>query len=69
MNHTDDRLMTQREAAAFLTLSQKTLEAWRGASPPRGPKFVRMGTRIAYWHSDLITWAERNTAATIDDPI
>lgn len=60
-----DRLLTRREAANVLSLSIKTLEAW--ALKGRGPKFVRMGTRVAYRQSDLNRWIEEHVASTTDD--
>ena len=45
-------LLTQREAASALRLSQRTLERLRVSG--RGPKFVRCGLRsIRYRQSDL----------------
>ena len=57
-----DRLMTRREAAAFRSLSVKTLEAW--SAQGRGPKFVRMGSRVAYRQADLTRWIEEHVART-----
>lgn len=59
-----DRLLTRREAAEHLRLSIKTLEAW--ALKGRGPRFVRMGTRVAYRQSDLNRWIEEHIATTQD---
>lgn len=39
-------LLTQREAAELLKLSQRTLERWRVAGD--GPKFVRLGRSVRY---------------------
>ena len=39
-------LLTQREAATLLKLSERTLERWRVAGD--GPKFVRLGRSIRY---------------------
>jgi excisionase family DNA binding protein len=39
-------LLTQREAATLLKLSERTLERWRVAGI--GPKFVRLGRSIRY---------------------
>lgn len=48
-------LLTPKEAAAFLQLTEKTLEKWR--SKGIGPKFRRMGHRtVRYSQDDLITW-------------
>lgn len=49
-------LLTPKEAAAFLRVSEKTLEGWR--SKGTGPKFRRLGHRtVRYLQADLIDWA------------
>lgn len=57
-------LYKQREAALFLTLSQRTLERLRCTGS--GPKFVRLTRgRIAYREADLQEWlAPRVTSST-----
>ena len=48
-------LLTPKDAAAFLQLSEKTLEKWR--SKGTGPKFRRMGHRtVRYSQDDLLNW-------------
>lgn len=48
-------LLTTKEAAAFLQVSEKTLEKWRGMGT--GPKFRRLGHRtVRYLQSDLTEW-------------
>ncbi|MFY9836835.1 MAG: helix-turn-helix domain-containing protein [Xanthobacteraceae bacterium] len=47
-------LLTQREAAALLKLSQRTLERWRVAGD--GPKFVRLGRSIRYHLTAIETY-------------
>jgi predicted site-specific integrase-resolvase len=44
-------LLTQREAALLLRLSERTLERWRVAGI--GPRFVRLNRRIRYRQQDL----------------
>ncbi len=51
--------LTQREAAAVLRLSERTLERHRLAGT--GPAFVKLGRRVAYRKSDLEAWAAANT--------
>ena len=46
---------TTSEAAAFLTLSPRTLDHYR--STGEGPPFFRLGTSIRYARSDLMEWA------------
>lgn len=50
------RLMTEVDAADFLRLSIRTLQAWR--SQGRGPGFVRVGRAIRYRKADLIAWID-----------
>jgi predicted DNA-binding transcriptional regulator AlpA len=61
-NGTIENLRTCKQAAAFLTVSEKTLEAWR--SQNRGPRFIKLGRRVAYRMEDLVTYSERHTVAT-----
>lgn len=45
-------LLTPKEAAVYLKVSEKTLEGWRRAEV--GPKFYRMGSRtVRYFRSDI----------------
>lgn len=47
--------LTTRQAAAFLSLSPRTLDRYRFAGT--GPAFHKFGVRIAYARSDLEDWA------------
>jgi excisionase family DNA binding protein len=47
-------LLTQREAAEELRLSERTLERLRLTG--EGPKFIRMGRSIRYRFADIETW-------------
>lgn len=48
-------LLTPKEAAAFLQVSEKLLEKWRMKGT--GPKFRRLGHRtVRYLQADLIDW-------------
>ena len=47
-------LLTQREAALALRLSERTLERWRVSGG--GPPFAKLGKRIFYRQSDLDDW-------------
>ena len=60
INGTDpDSLVTEVQAAKFLNISIRTLQAWRIKLV--GPRFVRVGRAIRYRRSDLIAWIEANT--------
>lgn len=54
-----ESFVREREAALFLGVSSRTLQRWR-AEPPQcgGPRFYRLGGRIAYRLGDLVEWAE-----------
>lgn len=47
-------LLNQREAAARLRLSPRTLERWRVSG--EGPRFAKLGRRIGYRSDDLEAW-------------
>ena len=51
--------VTEPDAAAFLKVSERTLQRWR-VEPPAGgaPRFFKIGKRVAYRLSDLARWAE-----------
>lgn len=54
-------LLSPKEAADFLKVSEKTLEGWRCAEV--GPKFYRMGNRrIRYFKSDVEAWVKSEAA-------
>jgi excisionase family DNA binding protein len=60
INGTDpDSLVTEVQAAKFLNISIRTLQAWR--IKLAGPRFVRVGRAIRYRRSDLTAWIEANT--------
>ncbi len=53
----DKNLLTEREAADFLGVTSRCLQAWRYRGG--GPKFVRISSRcIRYRQSDLREWTE-----------
>jgi predicted DNA-binding transcriptional regulator AlpA len=62
--NTTDRLLTAVEAAQYLTLSVKTLEAYRQKN--LGPKFSRLGRRVVYRLADLDAYAVRHAVATVE---
>lgn len=49
-----DPLLSNRQAAAYLKYSPRTLESLRGQKGRPQPRFVRLGTRtVRYRQSDL----------------
>jgi predicted DNA-binding transcriptional regulator AlpA len=57
------QLLTTREVAAFLQLSEWTLKSWRrGKRHETGPTFVKLGSRnctVRYRLGDLLDWLAR----------
>jgi excisionase family DNA binding protein len=58
-------LLTQRQAAALLCLSERTLERFRVSGI--GLKFVRMGKSIRYRLGDVEAWIERRTVGSTSE--
>jgi Helix-turn-helix domain len=56
-----DALLTEAEAADFLRLSVRTLQAWRLRIA--GPAFVQVGRAVRYRRRDLIAWIDVNTVS------
>lgn len=61
-----DALLAEVQAADFLNLSSRTLQAWRCKG--LGPSFVRAGRAIRYRRRDLVAWVESNTVAVTAPP-
>jgi len=63
------RLLTQREAASALRLSERTLERLRLQG--NGPMFVKAGRAVRYRESDIEAWINErvvsSTSAIGDD--
>jgi Helix-turn-helix domain len=58
-----DALLNEVQAADFLDLSIRTLQAWRlrGSGPP----FVKAGRAVRYRRRDLLDWIEANTCCRV----
>ncbi|MDP3719346.1 MAG: helix-turn-helix domain-containing protein [Acidobacteriota bacterium] len=50
---------TEPEAAAILRTPTRNLARWR--SEGNGPKFLKIGRRVAYRDRDLDAWLDRQT--------
>ena len=61
-----DELLTSREAAALLRLSERTLERHRTAGT--GPRFCALGRAVRYRRRDLLDWIERGTRQSTSEP-
>ncbi len=57
-SHDPDMLLTGREAAELLRLSQRTLERYRAAGT--GPRYAALGRAIRYRRGDVLAWVERS---------
>ena len=63
----DKHLLTEREAADFLGVTGRCLQAWRYRGG--GPKFVRISSRcIRYRQSDLREWTEARLRSDTKNP-
>ena len=58
-----DALIAEVQAADFLRISIRTLQAWRCRGA--GPAFVRVGRAIRYRRRDLLAWIEVNTVTSV----
>jgi predicted DNA-binding transcriptional regulator AlpA len=58
-------LLTQREAAMALRLSERTLE--RSRVTGLGPPFVKAGRRVLYRPADIDAWIERRLRTSTSD--
>jgi len=54
-----DILLKEEDAAHLLSLSVRTLQAWRVRIA--GPPFVHVGRAVRYRRRDLIAWIDANT--------
>jgi len=59
----DELVLSSREAAAALHVSPSTLARWRHVEK-YGPRFIRMGGRIAYRPSAIEDWLNDCTVDT-----
>ncbi len=61
-----DALLTEVQAADLLSLSVRTLQAWRTRA--FGPAYVRAGRAIRYRRRDLFAWMDANTVSSREAP-
>lgn len=64
--HDPDTLLTGREAAALLKLSERTMERHRTAGT--GPRFSALGRAIRYRRRDLLAWVEAAARRSTSEP-
>jgi excisionase family DNA binding protein len=58
-------LLYEQEAAHFLSLSVRTLQAWRVRGG--GPRFCKIGRAVRYRRSDLATWVDAQIRTSTSD--
>lgn len=61
-----ETLLTGREAADLLRLSERTLERHRVAGT--GPRFIRLGRAVRYRRRDVLDFVERNARQSTSEP-
>jgi hypothetical protein len=61
-----EALLTEVDAADFLRMSMRTLQAWRCRG--QGPAFVRAGRAIRYRRADLAAWIDANLVPQTTPP-
>ena len=60
-------LLTETEAAEYLSLTKRALQAWRCQG--RGPRFVKISARaVRYRLEDLEGWVEGRLRRSTSDP-
>jgi predicted DNA-binding transcriptional regulator AlpA len=63
---TDDEFLQERDAAAFLGVSPRSMQRWR--SDGTGPAYVRLGhRRVTYRKSGLIAWTNNRTFRSVSE--
>ena len=62
-----DALLTEAQTANLLSISMRTLQAWRVRGG--GPVFIRAGRAIRYRRRDLTLWIEANAASSTSSPL
>lgn len=61
----DSALVTDTQAASYLTVEPGTLAVWR-CTGRHNLKFVKVGRRVRYRVGDLRAWVERRTRTHSD---
>ena len=60
-------LLTQRDAARLLTLSQRTLERMRLHG--NGPRYCKLGGSVRYREEDLAAWINTRVVTSTSQPL
>jgi predicted DNA-binding transcriptional regulator AlpA len=59
-----DAALNEFQAAEFLGLSVRTLQAWRVSGD--GPSYVKMGRAVRYQRRALVTFQQKHTVSSIE---
>jgi predicted DNA-binding transcriptional regulator AlpA len=60
-------LLTEGRAAALLSVTRRTLQAWRMRGT--GPRYVRISSRcVRYSYNELVTWIESRSRSSTAEP-
>lgn len=54
MTEEPNELICEKKAARLLSISQRTLQAWRVAGS--GPAYIKLGRAVRYTREDLHSW-------------
>lgn len=60
-----EELITSRQAAKMLCLSEMTLRKWRWEG--KGPQFIKVGRKVAYRSEDLTRWVSEQVRLSTSD--
>ena len=60
-------MLTSEAAAKFATVSPRSLEKWRLTGG--GPRFVKLGRRVAYDPRDLAAWLEKHKVGSTAEAV
>lgn len=62
------KILSTDQASEYMGnfITPKTLVKWR-AIPGKGPKFVKLGSRVGYLIDDLDKWIDANIKTSEDD--
>lgn len=58
-------LITTNQAANMLCLSEMTLRKWRWEG--KGPRFIKLGRKVAYRQEDLYDWIDSQSRMSTSD--
>jgi predicted DNA-binding transcriptional regulator AlpA len=62
---TNEKLFTQDELAARWSMASNTLRKWRWEG--KGPKYVKLGSRVLYRESDILAYEEANIKSSTSE--